>query len=301
MNKLFQSHKMLIKNITLTVLGTLLLSLATGLFILPYNLVVGGMSGLAILMNTVIPLGKELWVTIVTISLYLLGLVFLSRDFALKTLISTIVYPLGVSFFSYLASPDVLGGMFYLPGSSYNEIGILLAALFGGIFTGAGCAITFLGGGSTGGLDIIAFIICKYFKRANHAYVLFINDALIVLIALFVMHDLVLILLGIICAFVTALVIDKLFLGETRAFVANILSTAHTQINQEIIERLDRTTTIIPATGGYSGKEYQMLMVTFTINQYATLLDIINRNDKKAFVAIHPAHEINGEGFSQAK
>lgn len=299
MNSLFASPKLLIKNIVLTVLGTLLLSFATSVFILPYDLVVGGMSGLAILFNAAFPLGKELWITIITISLYLLGLIFLSKDFAMKTLISAIVYPAGVAIFSYLASPDVLNGLLYLPASNYGEIDILLASLFGGIFTGAGCAVTFLGGGSTGGVDILAFIFCKYVKKAKSAHVIFALDALIVVIALFVLHDLVLILLGIICAFVTALVIDKIFLGENRAFIAHIISGASESINREIIEKIDRTSTIIAARGGYTGKEHQMLMVTFTINQYADLMNIINRNDKNAFVTIHPAHEINGEGFSK--
>ena len=294
-----ESPKLLLKNISFTVLGTLLLSFATSVFILPYDLVVGGMSGLAILFNAIFPFGKEVWVTIVSISLYLLGLIFLSKDFALKTLISAIVYPAGVAIFSYLASPDVLNGLLYLPGSGYGGIDILLAALFGGIFTGAGCAITFLGGGSTGGVDILAFIFCKYVKKAKKAHALFAFDALIVLTALFVLHDLVLILLGIICAFVTALVIDKIFLGENRAFIAHVISDASENINREIIEKIDRTSTIITAKGGYTGKEHQMLMVTFTINQYADLMNIINQNDKRAFVTIHPAHEINGEGFSK--
>ena len=299
MNKLLPSPKVLIKNIALTIIGTLLLSFATSVFILPYDLVVGGMSGLAILFNAIFPLGKELWVTIVSITLFLLGLIFLSKDFAMKTLISAIVYPAGVAIFSALASPDVFNGLFYLPGSGYGEIGILLAALFGGIITGAGCAITFLGGGSTGGVDILAFIFCKYVKKAKSAHVIFALDALIVVIALFILHDLVLILLGIICAFVTALVIDKIFMGENRAFIAHIISSASESINQEIIEKIDRTTTIIDARGGYTGKNHQMLMVTFTINQYADLMNIINQNDKNAFVTIHPAHEINGEGFSK--
>lgn len=299
MNSIFASPKLLIKNIALTIIGTLLLSIATSLFILPYDLVVGGMSGLAILLNAAFPIGKELWVTIITVTLYLMGLIFLSKDFALKTLISSIVYPLGVAFFSWLASPDVLNGIFYLPGSNYGQIGILLAALFGGIFTGAGCAVTFLGGGSTGGVDILAFTIRKYFPKLNHAHVLFSIDAVIIAIALFVLHDLALILLGITSALLAALTIDKLFLGENRAFIAHVISSASDRINAEIIERIDRTTTIIEARGGYTGKEHQMLMVTFTINQYADLMSIINRNDKNAFVTIHPAHEINGEGFSK--
>ncbi len=292
-------QKQIIKGIVLTVLGTLLLSIGTAVFILPYGLVTGGISGLAIIASAVIPLSKELLITVITVALYVLGAIFLNKSFAAKTLLSTIVYPIGVAVFSKIASPDFLRGFFYIPASEYSEIGILLASLFGGIFIGAGCAITFIGGGSTGGVDIIAFIICKYFKKVKSSKAIFVIDALIIIVGAFVSHNIVITLLGIICAFVTAIVIDKMFLGQTRAFVANIVSTEHERINRSIIEKLDRTTTVIDTVGGYTGNKGKMLVVSFTMNQYAGLINIINQCDKYAFVTIYPAHEINGEGFTR--
>ncbi len=299
MKRLFKDEKQIIKSIVLTVFGTLLLSFGTAVFILPYKLVTGGISGLSIIVNSFLPIGEQLLITVFTVGIYVFGLVFLNRSFAVKTLLSTIIYPVGVAVFSNIASPDFMRGFFYIPASEYSQIGILLASLFGGILIGAGCAITFLGGGSTGGVDIIAFIICKYFKRAKSSTVIFYIDAFIIAAGVFTSHNIVITLLGIICAFMTAIVIDKIFLGQTRAFVATIVSTQYELINENIIKRLDRTTTIVDTVGGYTKSEGKMLMFSFTMNQYATLINIINQCDKYAFVTIYPAHEINGEGFTR--
>ncbi len=288
------------KNLFLTVIGTLLLSFATGVFILPYNLVVGGISGFAIVLNAPVPIGEDVWIAVITLLLFVLGAFCLGRDFALKTLVSTIVYPLGVSLFSHVASSEFLDGFFDIAGSSYGEIGVLLAAIFGGVLTGAGCALAFLGGGSTGGVDIIAFIICKIFKKAKSSVVIFALDASVIVAGIFVNRDFVLMLLGIVCAFLTALMIDKVFLGRSRAFIAHIISEKSEEINRGVIDKIDRTSTIIKGNGGYTGKEYDILMVSFTVNQYADLLRLVTDIDKKAFITVHPAHEINGEGFSHS-
>ena len=291
----------IIKSITLTVLGTLLLSFGTAVFILPYNLVAGGISGISVILSAVLPIKKELLITVLTFGIYACGVAFLNKSFAAKTLLSTLVYPIGVAVFSKIASPDFFRGFFYIPASEYSQIGILLAALFGGVFIGTGCAITFIGGGSSGGIDIIAFIICKYFKRAKSSSVIFCIDAIIIGVGIFVSHNIVITLLGIICAFMTSIVIDKLFLGQTRAFVASIVSTEYEAINQSIINTLCRTTTIVDTVGGYTKKDGKMLLVTFTVNQYAELISIVNKCDKYAFVTICAAHEINGEGFTRNK
>ena len=116
---------------------------------------------------------------------------------------------------------------------------------------------------------------------------------------MFIYRDLVLTLLGIVCAFITALMIDKVFLGRSREFIANIISEKSAEINRQIIDKVDRSTTVINARGGYTGREYDILMVSFTMNQYADILRIVNEVDRNAFVTVHPAHEISGEGFSR--
>ncbi|MBQ4563649.1 MAG: YitT family protein [Lachnospiraceae bacterium] len=291
-----------LKNLFLVVAGTLILSLGTALFIIPFDLVVGGISSIAIILNQLLSipfLTTDFLITIVTWSLFFIGLFALGKNFALKTLVSSIVYPLGFSLFSKLADPDVLNGMFCLSQSRYSEIAILLAALFGGVFVGTGCALTFLGGGSTGGVDIFAFIICKLFRKARSSVVIFLIDALTISLGLLVIKDLVISLLGITSAFISAMVVDKIFLGESRAFIAQIVSDQHVEINRLIAEKLERTTSIVEIEGGYSGKKKRMLMISFTMNQYNELINIINQTDSTAFVTIHRAHEINGEGWTR--
>lgn len=291
-----------LRNLGMVVLGTAILAFGTGIFIVPFDLVTGGMSGLAIVMVKVLPwnLSIDFYITFLTWALFFVGLVTLGKAFALKTLVSSFLYPIVFSLSVKLVDPNMLDGFFYLEGSSYQDISILLAAIFGGIFVGAGCAITFLGGGSTGGTDILAFLICKIFKRLKSSVVIFIIDALIVLMGIFIINDLVISLLGISSAFICALVVDYVFLGSSKAFVAQIISEQWQTISQEVIKRLDRSTTIFHVTGGYTGQEKQLVMVSFTINQYSELLNIVHQIDKTAFVTISRAHEINGEGWTHS-
>lgn len=288
-----------VKNISLVVIGTIILAFGTGIFIIPFELITGGMSGIAIILKQVIPfdITIDVYIAILTWASFFLGLFVLGKNFALKTLVSTIVYPIALSLSLKLVSPDVLGGIFMIQNSNYSEIAIILASIFGGAFVGCGCAITFIGGGSTGGADVLAFIICKINKKLKSSLVIFLLDALIILCGVFVIKDIVISLLGIISSFVCALVVDRLFLGESKAFIANIVTDHYEAINQEIIKVLERTTTITDVIGGYSKQPKKLIIVSFSMNQYMEFLNIINKNDKRAFVTIHRAHEINGEGW----
>lgn len=290
------------KKLFLVVFGTLVLAFGTALFILPFNLVAGGVSGIALIIDRLIPydfITVDIIVTIVTWLLFFVGLLVLGKDFAMKTLISTIIYPPALSVFLNLAQPDFMEGFFDLASSGYEEASVILAAAVGGLFVGVGCALTFLGGGSTGGVDIIAFTICKVFKRLKSSHVIFAIDASTVLLGMFVIKDLVLTLLGILSALMAAFMVDKVFLSGSRAFVAHIITEKYEEINAEIIEKLERTTTILNAVGGYSQEKKKMLMVSFTMSQYSDLMSIVNKNDKSAFVTISHAHEINGEGWTR--
>ncbi len=290
------------KNILLVATGTLILSFGTAIFIIPFDLVVGGVSSMAILIDKLLPfeyITVDMLIFFITWSLFLLGLIVLGRNFALKTLISAIIYPIGISIFSKLVSGEVFGGFFCLKATEYTHIAVILATLFGGLLVGTGCALAFSGGGSTGGVDIIAFILCKFFRRLKSPKVIFIVDTLTILSGVFIIGDMALTLLGIISAFIGATVIDKIFLGGSRAFVAQIVSENHSKICKEIIYKLGRTATLTDAVGAYSGKPKKIVSVSFTMNQYAELINIINNLDKNAFITIHQAHEINGEGWTR--
>ncbi|MEE1279757.1 MAG: YitT family protein [Oscillospiraceae bacterium] len=288
------------KNILLTIAGTAILAFGTAIFIIPFDIVAGGMSSIAIILSKIITfLSVEQLITIIIWTFFFMGFIVLGKDFAIKTLISAIVYPAAISVFGKLVSPNVLGGFFDIKNSVHNEIALLMAAVVGGALIGAGCAVTFLGGGSTGGTDIIAFTLCKFFKKWRSSVVIFIVDAAIIALGMFILNDFIISLLGIVCTLVCAIVIDKVFLGGSKAFVAQIITSNPDQITAEVIEKLERTTTIVDVTGGYTMENKKMVMVSFTMRQYVDLVSIVNRADGLAFVTVYSAHEIIGEDWTR--
>jgi uncharacterized membrane-anchored protein YitT (DUF2179 family) len=289
------------KNALFVTVGTFLLAFGTGVFVVPFNLVAGGMSGIGIILAEVIKvpfLTVDVYVSVLTWFFFFAGLILLGKSFAMKTLASTLLYPPLLSLCMRLASPNVLGGLLYIADSGYGDAAIIIAAVFGGLLIGVGLALSFLGGGSTGGVDVIALTISGKFKRIKSAQVLLAIDTVVILVGAFVMGDLVISLLGIISAFVSSVTIDRIFDGGRRAFIANIISDKYEQINAAIISDLNRTGTIIPCIGGYTGKERKMVMVSFSMAQYALLLSTVLKIDRDAFITIHGAKEINGEGWT---
>ena len=290
----------------LVIFGTVILAFGSAVFLIPFDLVMGGTSGIAIVIKTLFPEGispdmAEMYVNIavalITWSLFFVGLIFLGRDFAAKTLLSTIVYPLAFPLLTKLVSPDVLGGFFYLQGSEHEELALVFAGVVGGILLGAGCAIAFLGGGTTGGTDIIAFLIGKFFPKLKISQITFFVDFTIIFLGVFAVNDLILSGIGVLSAYVSSMVIDKIFLGGKTAYVANIVTTTPTEISNDVIKILDRTTTIMDCKGAYSGEGKNLVMVSFTMREYREILSIVSKYDKKAFITVNKAHEISGEGW----
>ena len=290
----------IIKNISLIVFGTIVLAFGVAVFILPMNIVSGGMPGVAIIIKQFIPfefITIDVIVFVLTWTLFFMGLFILGRAFALKTLISSIIYPFAISLFLKLVDPNVLGGFFYLAGNEHADLSLILCACVGGVFIGLGCALTFIGGGSTGGMDILAFTLCKIFKRLKSSVVIFCIDATIVVLGMFTLKNLILSLLGILSAFIAAMMVDKVFVGGRAALMAQIITEKYEEINAEIIKKLDRTTTIVEARGGFTNLEKKILMVSFDMSQYAQLLAVVGKHDPRAFVIVHRAHEVSGEGW----
>lgn len=297
-----------IKNNALVVLGTLVLAFGVGVFLIPFNLVTGGVSGLGIvlrhLLRDVAPfqnIGADLYASVLVWISFIVGYFTLGRSFAAKTLVSSLVYPFALSLATKLSDSNFMDGFFNLASeryAAYSGMALLLATVFGGALVGAGCALTFLGGGSTGGVDIIALTINKHFPKIKSSVAMFYTDALIVAIGVLVIQNLILTLLGIVSALICAMAIDRLFVGENDAFIAHVISSRTDEINDAVINRLGRTTTVLPCRGGYTGREQRMLMVTFSIKQYADFMAVIASIDKAAFVTLHRAREIHGEGWT---
>ncbi len=285
------------KNTLLVVVGSLFLSIASAIFYLPYGIITGGTSGIAIIFKSLCGFDEQISIYVISWLMFLIGLIGLGKKFALKTLASTIVYPLGVTLFTFIyENVDFLK---ITPFDSNNgvSVGLLLAAMCGGLLTGLGCGITFLGGGSTGGLDIPSILVQKYAK-IKLSISSFVLDASIILIGIFIIKDLELCLIGIIAAFLTSFMIDKIFFGGKKCYMAFIISEKFEEINSFVLEAMGRGSTIIDIKGGYSGNNFKMLQVCFDVKEYSIIKNKIESIDPSAFFMIVKANEIRGEGFT---
>ena len=289
-------------------IGAVLLALGVGLFIKPFSLVTGGVSGLSIILSALLPeipvdgvnMTMEICTFVITWLLFLIALIFLGKAVAFKTLLSSAIFTVLLPVITYISEKHIT---FFNIASQWTDKTHyslpIIAAVFGGVLIGVGCAFTFRGGGSTGGLDILALIVVKYVKRAKSSVMVFIFDGAVVVCGMFATQNLVMTLLGVTSAFIVAIVIDKVFMGQDRAYIANIISEEYENIRRAIIEQLDRTCTIIPAKGGFTDTDRPIVMVSFTMREYGPLLTIVHSIDDDAFITVHRAHEIDGEGFTR--
>ena len=207
-----------IKNVFLIILGTASLALATAAFLVPFELVAGGISGLAIVINSLLGggfLSVEIIITVLTWISFFAGLIFLGKSFALKTLLSSALYPLLVAIFIERGLSDSFRHFLDLEG------GMLIAAALGGALVGIGCALSFKSGGSTGGVDVLALTLCKKHPTLKLPRLMLIIDTAIIIFGAFAIADPKKTLFGIFSALTSAFTIEAVLNTKFKAFWTN--------------------------------------------------------------------------------
>lgn len=284
-------------------IGTFLLAFGSVIFLTKCELVAGGVSGIAIIIQHFVDINIYDYVVAgLMVVFWIIGLIFIGKDFALKTLYSSALY-IGftfllnrVEFFNSLAT--TFAG---LDKTTEPAVGnYILCALFGGVFVGGGIAITFLGGGSSGGVDCIQLIAAKRI-RIRESVSGFIIDGLIIVIGMIAMRLWIPALCGILSSFMTAVLIDVVYSKQQNSYQADIISEHWEEINQFVKDKLDRGSTIIHAEGGYKGESRIILRIVFDKKQYDELWEFIHQIDPHAFVTFTQTNAVYGEGFIEQK
>lgn len=276
--------KSFVKDLCLVFVGNFLLALAVSVFILPFNILSGGVAGIAVALEPLTGMNPKHTIDILIVGTFILGTIFLGKSFAIKTVFSSIFYPLFLS----------LIGMMNLP---MVDVDPMLASLYGGLLAGLGIGIVFRAKASTGGMDVPPLIIHKYTGISVSKLVLII-DALTVLLGLS-SYGLSAVLVGFISVWTCSFMINKVLLfGGESAKSVQIISQHTETINKAIHDKLDRGTTILNAQGGFTGDERQVILVVIMNNQYPELVSLVSEIDSKAFLIVQDATEVKGEGFS---
>ena len=177
---------------------------------------------------------------------------------------------------------------------------LILCGIFGGVFIGAGVAITFLGGGSTGGVDVFQLILSKY-TRIKESISGIIIDGVVIVVGMCVMQQWIPALCGILSSVVTAALIEIVYIRNQTAYQVDIISSKWEEISKYAQDELERGATIIRAEGGYKGEERVILRVVFDKTQYEKIRAYIAQVDPNAFVTFTQTNAVFGEGFKKNK
>ena len=269
------------KDIVWVVAGNAVLALAVSMFILPYDILSGGVAGIAVALQPLIPLPVTLMVNLLVVGLFILGACFLGKEFAMKTILSSLIYPVFLTFFS----------------GRVLDLDPILASLYGGLLGGMGVGMALRTGASTGGMDIPPLIVHQL-THIEIAKLVLITDALTVLLGAFT-YGLEAGLIGFVSVWASSVAIDKvLMFGGQQAKAIQIISDQYEQIIERIHSELERGTTLIEAQGGYTHEKRKIVLVVITKNQYPALMEMVTAIDKEAFVIANDTHEVKGFGFS---
>ena len=266
------------------IFGSFLTAIAFQVFLLPNNIVSGGVSGLSIAANAMFGWSPAIFQYALNIPLLILCFVLLGKAAGYKTILGSLLLPFFLIFIGHF------------PALTSDP---LLAALFGGGLTGLGIGIIFRAKASTGGTSIIVQILYQFLHFQLGLSTIMV-DGLVIMIALLV-FDVETVMYSLIALFIVSRTIDLVQLGFHRNKNVFIISDSPQDIREEILHTMQRGVTNLGIRGGYGNTDKDMLMVVIQEREFTLLKEVVLKADSDAFVVATPASEVLGRGFSLEK
>lgn len=262
-------------------LGVIIAAFGVSFFLIPAKIAAGGVSGLATVVFHLTGFPAGITMLLLNIPLFLLSWRLIGPLFGVKTLFGTITMSLFVDLFNQYAVPMTSD--------------LLLSAIYGGVISGIGMGIAFRAGGSTGGTDMAAQLMARFFVTSVGQALLVVDGFVIILAGL--AFGLELAMYALIAVFITTKAIDLVQEGQNYAKATLIISEYAEEIGQTIMDRLERGVTSLDGRGMYTKDDKDVLLVIVSRMEIARVKEIVREFDEKAFVVIADVHEVLGEGF----
>lgn len=272
-----------VKYITVT-LGALIASIGLELFLIPNNVIDGGVVGISIMANAVTHMGFGTFLILLNLPFFYLGYRQIGKRFAITVIIAVCL----LSFFSSLFAP--------IPRVTEDPF---LAAIFGGIIDGLGCGLIIRAGGSLDGTEIVAIILDKKSVFSVGEVVMFIN--LFILSSAGFLFGWDRAMYSLVAYFVIAKMIDVVLKGFGESYSVLIVTDHDEEIREAISKELHTGVTLLHGAGGYTGDEKEVLYTVVTRLDIENLKELVLDIDENAFVSINSIHEIVGGRFKRKK
>lgn len=269
------------KDFTVLTVGTFIIAAAIYFFMMPANLVMGSMSGLAMVLIHVVPMPISLMTFLLSAGCLIIGLILIGKEFGVKTVYTSMLLPVFLRLFEML-----------FPGNPSLTDEVLLDALCCILLISVGQAFLFQANASSGGTDIIAKILNKYLHLELGTAVA-VTGGMIVLSSVFV-YDTKTLVIGMVSTYFNGVMLEEFIGGLTRKKRVSILSEKYEELQQYILHDLNRGVTLYSAQGGYDSKVRKELITILTREEYRRLLNQIRKIDEKAFVTVSTVSEVIG-------
>ena len=276
-------------------IGTLIYVMAWTSFLIPNGLASGGLTGLCTIIQygTGVPVGWTF--PIINIGLLVMGVLSLGKSFGFKT-----VYVIALSSLLFELLPN-------LPADIVEKLEVtnipdrLVVALVGAALESVGIGIVLLRGGSTGGTDIIAMMINKYWPVSPGRVYLFSDIFIIASLFLIPGQGIVDVIYAYVVMITFSFGVDFVLLGNKSSVQLMVFSPKYQEIADHIIYNVQRGVTALKSVGWYSQKESNVLLIILRKNQMNEVINEIHRIDKNAFISVSSAKSVYGEGFEEIK
>lgn len=295
----------MVKEYALITLGVVAYALGWSIFLLPNNLIGGGVSGFASIVYYATGLQMSITYLVINVILLIVGTKILGTGFGGKT-----IYAIFMTSFMLAVMPKLIPADFIHEFALSN--GKLICTCLGGIIAGVGIGLSISQGGSTGGTDIVALVWCR-FRPASPGRVILIIDVVIILSSLLFpsytengellsfAEKLAIVVYGLIQVTVSGTAIDMYLSGSKQSVQAFIFTKKVKEMADAIAFDMKRGVTVIPAKGWYSKEDKEVLMVVTRKTDLNILLRYVKSIDPGAFVSVSSAMGVYGQGFDAIK
>ena len=257
-----------------------LLAVAVNMFMAPHNIAAGGLTGLAIILESWAGIDRAIVVYVGNGIVIVCAFIFLGKEVGINTMIGAGLLPVAI---------DIVPRIDLVEDR-------MLAMIVGSVIFGIAVSVMYKNKASSGGTAVPPLILKKY-VGLKPSVGMFVTDGIVVLLSLAV-FDTDSFLFAVLSIFITMMVMGYIENGLTKRKEIKIISPQHEAILDDIVKVLGKSVTILQTKGSFSGQETPMLMLLIDASDYRTLIEIVDKYDKTAFLVTTVVTDVHGRGFT---
>ena len=286
------------KNNLLMLAGILIYVISYVYFLLPYQLISGGMNGIATLIYYTLGFHPSITYLVMNVFLIIIGAKIMGWNYCVRTVLAIGIISFLINLFQQgITTVDAQGNeqLMHIVGDQK-----FMACVLGALMEGLGLALVFLSGGSTGGIDIIASSINKYWN-ISMGRLMFCIDLAIIGSSYFVFHNLETMVVGYLTMLMSMFFLDYITNGLRQSVQFIIVSDKYEEIATQVNQKMERGVTVLYGEGFYSKEKRQVLLILAKKFESRALFALIRQIDPRAFVSMGNVEGVFGEGFDKIK